>query len=416
MTKTEIRTVTHATGERIPLLFKLNPYQPVMLPLLWVTLERRYRARDTIDKDVRSLKSFYDYCDQIGFDLESAIIEKDFESTLARYDRFAYWVKSKKKTDKILARIAGSADTPDQFQFLGAGTVNAYLGSIKLFLAWCVNRYSVPLEERAERLNDVQRHKDTLMRQLERMFDTHLLPVKSTDKSEGLEPGEIDEIRRNIHPDNPNNPYPTGARIRNWLIFSLLLETGIRRSELLKLQTVDIQEVNGRCFAVLVDRTGDPKDSRKYEPGFKTLERTIEISPHLYEELDDYIDLFRRPTDASGKLRQLRHQYLFTNYRGRPLGTKTVNQMFDPLKELLDIPDLTPHRLRNTFANEFLEFLVEGQGIPLDAAQDKLRYICGWSVRSPMPQKYGRKYIAKLANKMNRNRVQSAWERMRKYE
>lgn len=415
MTKTEVRTVTHITGERIPLLFRLNPYQPVMLPLLWVTLNRRYKARETIDKDVRSLKAFYDYCEQIGFDAESAIVGRDFDSILARYDRFAYWIKSKKKTDNVVARVGCfNSEAPDEF--LRAGTVNAYLGSIKLFLIWCVTRYITPLGEKTERLDVVQRHKDMLLRQLDRMFDTHLLPVKIIDQSEGLEPEQVSEIRRYIDPGFPYNPYPAGARVRNWVTFSLLLETGMRRSELLKLQTVDIQEVNGRCFAVLVDRTGDPKDSRKYEPGFKTLERTIEITPQLYEELDDYIDYFRRPTDASGKLKKLTHQYLFTNYRGEPLGAKTVNEMFDPLKRLVNLPTLTPHKLRNTFANEFLEFLVEVQKIPLDAAQDKLRYIGGWSPTSQMPQKYGRKYIAKLANRMNRNRIQSAWERVRQHE
>jgi integrase len=78
----------------------------------------------------------------------------------------------------------------------------------------------------------------------------------------------------------------------------------MRRSELMKLQTVDIQEVNNRYFIVLVDRTDDLKDSRKNEPGFKTLERTIEITPQLYEALDDYIDYFRRPTDMGGKLKK----------------------------------------------------------------------------------------------------------------
>lgn len=415
MTRTVIRTVTHLTGERIPLLFRLTPYQPLLLPLLWVTLNRRYKARETIDKDVRSLKAFYDYCEHICFDLESAIMEKDFDSTLARYDRFAYWIKSKKKTDKVLARITG-CNSEGFNQFLGAGTVNAYLSSVKLFLSWCVARYTIPLHEKTKNLDAVQRRKDMLIRLLDRMFDSHQLPVKSKNKSEGLEPEEIEKIRHSIHPDHPHNPYSPGARVRNWLIFNLLLETGMRRSELLKLQTIDIQEVNGRCFAVLLDRTGDPKDSRKYEPGFKTLERTIEISPELYEGLNDYIDYFRRPIDTSGKLKKLTHQYLFTNYRGAPLGTKMVNEMFNPLKTLLNLPDLTPHKLRNTFANEFLEFLVENQKIPLDAAQDKLRYIGGWSPTSQMPQKYGRKYIAKMANRMNRSRIQSAWERVRRYE
>jgi integrase len=415
MVETEIRTVTHSTGERIPLLFKLNPYQPLLLPLLWVTLERRYKARSSIDKDVRALKTFYDYCWEIGFDLEPASLDSDFDSILVRYDRFGYWIKSKRKTDKIAGRIScTNPNSPDEF--LGAATVNTYLGSVKLFLAWCINRYITPLVEKSVRLDEVLRRKDMLMRQLNRLFDTHVLTIKLKNQFDGLEPEQVYEIRRYIHPENPHNPYPSGTRVRNWLIFNLLLETGMRRSELMKLQTVDIQAVNDRYFVVLVDRTDDPKDSRKDEPGFKTLERTIEITPYLYEALDEYVDYFRRPTNTAGKPKKLQHQYVFTNYRGEPLGARIINTMFEPLKRLLDLPDLSPHKLRNTFANEFLEFLVDNQRIPLEAAQDKLRYIAGWSPASPMPQKYGRKYIAKLANRMNRERIQSAWDRVRQYE
>lgn len=347
MNNIEVRTVRHSTGERIPLLFKQNPYQPLLLPLLWVTLERRYKARSSIDKDVRALKSFYDYCWQTDFDLESKILEMNFDSILTRYNQFAYWIKGRKKTDKIVGRI-GSINPDSLVDFLGAATVNAYLGSVKLFLSWSVNRLITPLEEKTLRIDEVLRRKDMLSKQLDRLFDTHALTIKLRNKSDGLDAEQVSEIRRHIHPENPQNPYPAGARVRNFLIFNLLLESGVRRSELMKLQTVDIQEVNERCFVALVDRTGDPEDSRKDEPGFKTLERTIEITPHLYEWLDNYIDYFRRPIDIKGKPKKLQHQYIFTNYRGEPLGGKAINAMFDPLKKLLDLPDLSPHKLRNT--------------------------------------------------------------------
>lgn len=415
MNKIIVRTITHSTGERIPLLFRLNTFQPVLLPLLWVTLTRRYKASSTIDKDVRAIKAFYDYCWETGFDPELATLDRNFDSILAHYDRFAYWIKSKRKTDKVVARVGNiKPDSPDEF--LSSGAVNTYLGSVKLFLIWCVNRYVTHLSEKSDQLDKVLRRKDMLMKQLERMFDAHVLTVKLKNKSDGLEPEQVCEIRNYIHPEALQNPYPKSSRVRNWLIFNLMLETGIRRSELLKLQTIDVQEVNERCFIVLVDRTGDPNDPRKYEPGFKTLERTIEITPNLYEVLDDYIDYFRRPKVSAGNPKKLQHMYLFTNYRGDPLGAKSVNVMFDPLKIKLNSPDFSPHKLRNTFANEFLEFLVESQKISLEAAQDKLRYLGGWSPTSPMPQKYGHKYIAKLANKFNRARIQSAWERVRQYE
>jgi len=76
MRKTVIRTVQHKTGERITLLFWRDPYQPVLLPFLWVTLSRRFKARATIDKDVRSLQAFYEYCEKIGFNLAYQIVRE----------------------------------------------------------------------------------------------------------------------------------------------------------------------------------------------------------------------------------------------------------------------------------------------------------------------------------------------------
>lgn len=415
MRKTAIRTVQHRTGERITLLFWRDPYQPVLLPFLWVTLSRRFKAYATIDKDVRSLQAFYEYCEQTGLNLESAVLELNFEAVLSRYESFGFWIKSKKKTDRIIAQIE-NVNSQNPEYFLGARAVNAYLGSIKTFLIWCIDRYISFRAEKTEWLDEIKQTKEGLERHLERTFSTHMMPVATKDVCNGLEPEHLQIIREHIHPDSPNNPYPVSARIRNWSVFNIFVETGMRRSELLKIQTGDCQEVNGRYFISLVDRTNDPTDTRKYEPGFKTLERTIEITRLLYETLDEYIDFSRRPYDPSGKLKILKHKYLFTNYLGDPISSKSINQLFEPLKSILNISDLSPHKLRNTFANDFLEFMVEKQNIGLESAQDKLRYIGGWHPKSTMPQRYGRKYIAKLANKLNRERVQTAWERGHKYE
>jgi hypothetical protein len=161
MSKTLIRTVTHKTGERITLLFWRDPYQPIFLPFLWVTLNRRYKARETIDKDIRSLQAFYEYCGQIEFDLELAVLELHFDSILASYEKFGYWIKNKRKTDKVVARIENvTSQNPDDY--LGASTVNAYLGSIKTFVIWCIDRYMSTRSEKTEWVEDINQSKDAL--------------------------------------------------------------------------------------------------------------------------------------------------------------------------------------------------------------------------------------------------------------
>lgn len=45
------------------------------------------------------------------------------------------------------------------------------------------------------------------------------------------------------------NPFPERLQLRNWLMIGLLLETGIRRGELLKFYTTDINKLMGTLGA-----------------------------------------------------------------------------------------------------------------------------------------------------------------------
>ncbi|ROM67283.1 hypothetical protein BK653_16840 [Pseudomonas brassicacearum] len=66
-------------------------------------------------------------------------------------------------------------------------------------------------------------------------------------------------------------------------MIELLLETGIRRGELLKLYTTDINKGSQHGYVSINDREHDPGDPRVEEPALKTHERTVGISAQLYE-------------------------------------------------------------------------------------------------------------------------------------
>lgn len=399
-----INTITLNCGERVPILIGESDSQPVLYPFLWMVLARRGKAVTTIDKDLRALRVFYSYCISSTFQLDNHIQEYDFIEILDKYNQFGFWIKNKpKKPNKAAEKLYYLVELRD---YLSASTINGYLEIIKNYLSWYIRRYSKFLSENS------QPNKSELESELSRIFRTHVLGVKSPDSIDGLDPEQVNQIRQYIHAENPSNPYPPSARLRNSLVFDLFLETGIRRSELLKLQTTDFREVNGRYFVAIIDHSSDKTDTRPYEIGFKTLERTIEISESLFKEIDRYIDFNRRPTNSKGQLIKLSHKYLFVNNRGNPISSKSINLMFAPLKTLIGISNISPHKLRHTFANDFLEFLVDIKKITLNAAIDKLRYLGGWSAISSMPSRYGNKYISKLANRMNSDRVKNAWERL----
>jgi hypothetical protein len=181
----DVRNIMHTSGERVSVIFNRFPYQPVLFPLLWITLDRRSKALSTMYGDLSALRSFYEYCRMLTFDLELAIMSCDFDSVLPYYSKFAVWIKSKTKPDRN-SKARNTYFLESIEDYLGAGTVNGKLGSVKAYLTWCINRYSKAPPSQAVGVDHNSQPKDALKSILSEMYESHALPVKSKDKCEGI--------------------------------------------------------------------------------------------------------------------------------------------------------------------------------------------------------------------------------------
>jgi integrase len=73
---------------------------------------------------------------------------------------------------------------------------------------------------------------------IERRFESHIINVRPDyARYRSLTDTQLQIIRTQIRPGAAENPFPERLQLRNWLMIELLLETGIRRGELLKLYT-----------------------------------------------------------------------------------------------------------------------------------------------------------------------------------
>lgn len=117
---------------------------------------------------------------------------------------------------------------------------------------------------------------------------------------------------------------------RNRAILLLLLDCGLRASELCDLQMRHYDAVNGRILA--------------YGKGDK--ERSLPISETTRAALKSYVLAARKHTAP--------HDPLFVSRDGAAMTRGGLLQLLYALGERADVPDCHPHRFRHTFAIQYL--------------------------------------------------------------
>lgn len=408
----------YSSGQRVPLLVQTEDAAPLpmLVPFIYVQLKLRYRACNTAAAHLRAIQAFYTYAKSRDLEIDEAILAGHFEAILALLDGYALWLQSGRQADNLVARIGIASTAP--FPQIDSRTRDQYLRLLKLYLSWCVSRYIPRARQTSTSLANIEVAFADVADVIERRFESHIINVRpDRTRYRSLTDTQLEIIRTMIRPGAAENPFPERLQLRNWLMIELLLETGMRRGELLKLYTTDINDGSQHAYVSINDREHDPSDPRAEEPALKAHGRTVGISAQLYEVYERYIQRERRPS-RNGKPMKLPYRYLFISDRGRPLSIRTLSNVFDRLFLTIVLahpgllPTLSAHDFRHTFADRFLAYLVEKRGLDLERATDELRRVCGWSEASTMPRRYASRYLAESANRHNAQRASAAWSRL----
>lgn len=407
-----------SSGRRVPLLVQTGDAAPLpmLVPFIYVQLNLRYRAYNTAAAHLRAIQAFYIYAKSRDLDIDEVILACDFESILALLDGYAIWLQSGRHADNLVARIGTAATVP--FPQIDPRTRDQYLRLLKLYLSWCVTRYIPRARQTSTSLANIEVAFADVADVVERRFESHIINARpDRTRYRSLTDTQLQIVRILIRPGTAENPFQERLQLRNWLMIELLLETGIRRGELLKLYTTDINRGSLHAYVSINDREHDPGDPRAEEPALKTQGRTVGISDQLYEVYERYIQSERRPR-RNGKPMKLLYRYLFISDRGLPLSIRSLSNVLDRLFLTIELahpgllPTLSAHDFRHTFADRFLAYLVEQRGYDLERAADELRRVCGWSETSTMPRRYASRYLAESANLHNAQRASAAWSRL----
>jgi integrase len=377
------RVALLSSGERFPVLLYASTQQPVVLPTRYVIDRRREtKQSSTIERDVRVLGWLYDWSHNVGIDLERLLREGKMLD-VGQITGFCRYLRAirRENVDGSIGIEAGRVD------ILLPTTFNAYIGVAEGFLVWGAEQY-LPRGDGGSGKNiraDILSAKERLWR----IFSNQRIGGKTAERL-GLADEEVAELRQVIAPGSPRNPFKRPGRLRNHLIIELMLLTGIRRGELLKLKLAHLPQ--GPKSTLTIRRSPDDKeDPRRREPQVKTLEREIPLPKWLAVRLWEYVSKHR----IKGA-----HGYVFTSQRGKlPLDYGGVNWIFSLLvdKRFPRLKGLLhPHALRHTFNNRLARHSKE-----LGWSEDQLtkvqKYLNGWTEQSTMPERYTRRLIQSLA-------------------
>jgi len=300
-----------SSGQRVPLLVQTGDAAPLpmLVPFIYVQLKLRYRAYNTAAAHLRAIQAFYTYAKSRKLDIDEAILACQFEAILALLDGYAIWLQNGRHADNLVARIGTAATAP--YPQIDPRTRDQYLRLLKQYLSWCVTRYIPRARQNSVSLAGIGVAFADVADAVERRFESHIINVRPDRiRYRSLTDTQLQIVRALIRPGTEENPFPKRLQLRNWLIIELLLETGIRRGELLKLYTTDVNQGSQHAYLSINDREYDPSDPRAEEPALKTHGRTVGISAQLYEVYVRYIQSERRPL-RDGKPMKLLYRYLF---------------------------------------------------------------------------------------------------------
>jgi integrase len=324
----------------------------------WAMRFRRYRVQaSTLASNLRVLGKIYDWAWQVA--------ELDLDDYLT-----SGHMLSGGQLESLVAYLRESAVTRDG-QSIAPNTYNSYLSTTESFLTWSLypaNRGGVTLLGLEELNGERER--------LKLFFSPLRVSSNQTQRLQPLTDEEIAQIRSAIAPyqnDVKEWMFPAGAfspqtALRNWLMFEVAYELGLRRGELLKLRLDSLPR--GAEESILVRRfPDDPHDRRAREPAVKTAERKVPASRALLRAIRVYLTTPPPTGRAHGH-----SPYLFVTRDGNPLSIDTAQDIIRAIGRHSDVQPLSWHRLRHTWAERVADLLLDQpNGI------DVLMYLGGWS-------------------------------------
>jgi integrase len=370
-----VLNVVLSSGERLPCLVESATWLPVRVATRWAVRYRRYRVQSsTLANNLRVLARVYRWArENAGYDLDNNLTQ-------------GHSLRNR-EIESLVSTLRATADS----HALDTGAFDQHLAVIENFLKW-----SLDGENRGGRTVLSLEQLTAERGRLEQLFRSLRVGARPSARIEPLEDADIEAIRRAIGPRRDSGGrlafpevFSSRARLRNWLMFEIALELGIRRGELLKLRLDSLPRAADDGIRIL-RRPDDPHDSRAREPAVKTAERVIPASRELLRTVQVYL------TSPPPQGRVTRS--------GNPVSIDTADDIIVAIGRFSGVTPLSWHRLRHTWAERMAELFADQPN-----GMDRLVYLGGWT--NPLSaRRYIQRSLAKQAKEALRGYHRKLYE------
>ena len=413
MYKTRIYTYVSVEGIRRPMLIDKDSGLPIEYACIYLFKMKGKSAYRTQLEILKAIGLLIDFCyiERCTKKRWIPIDERDLKRNgllgEGDIDNLNYWVQ------RSLSELFRACELKSRFvykarsQVVQGATASKRLVYIRDFLQWMTRQRLKPLIERGrlEYVDILRQRKE----ELSEIFDAKIQMKKSRSRTRSLDENNQEILATFLAEKNICDL--NDLDMRDFLIIKVLLLTGLRPGELLKLAVSRVKKaaysdrdnVKHPIGLLQIRRdSSSERDTRLDEPNVKGFARDVSISMALYLEIEDYIAGPRR--SAVDRRGGVETPYLFVNHRhdkfvGKPLSQRSLNKIFEKQKVLLGgFDEFCPYTLRHTHLTQYVdEALKLGKG--KEDINEQIRVRAGWSNNSNMHEIYTSRIIQAEAAK-----------------
>ena len=369
---------------------------PFFWPNVFVTIywAKAGKSINSIKAVLRTLGMFYQWADARGIALDELLINGTFINVdqatdlaqfiglnMASMDKeLEIAQKPKKKRITNLEQIRGGfKDT----KAVEAQYIDAQQKATRM--RWIIKFLDFMMLKRKGNDHKVEKDAQIAINAFKTLIPRVSAKVNDEARLGGMSKEEVEITEAAFRPESETNPFREGyLQHRNYVMWRIFYEAGLRRDELRNIKTSDL---NLPQLQIRVRVS-------------KTRPRTVPIRSETANRIHNFVIEHWSKLPKSKKA----HSYLFTTEKGDWLSNATISQVIRTAREKVDgIPDwFATHTNRRTF-NDVLsaKFDALPEGHVGKGTEKQIRNrLNGWSDNSQMGEKYAKRHIARAADKV----------------